>query len=46
LTHLKQRPPLEAKLVKVCERCLLRYLLSFTCSKLLVHLSCLLTGLV
>jgi hypothetical protein len=44
LTHLKQRPPLKAKLVNVCERYLLRYLLSFTCSKLLVHLPCLPTG--
>jgi hypothetical protein len=46
LTHLKQRPPLEAKLVNVCERYLLRYLLRFTSSKLLVHLPCLPTGLV
>jgi hypothetical protein len=46
LTHLKQCPPLEAKLANVCERYLLRYLLSFTCSKLLVHLPCLSTGLV
>jgi hypothetical protein len=46
LTHLKQRPPLEAKLVNACERYLLRYLLSFICSKLLVHLPCLPTGLV
>jgi hypothetical protein len=46
LTHLKQRPPLGAKLVNVCERYLLRYLLSFTCIKLLVHLPCLPTGLV
>jgi hypothetical protein len=44
LTHLKQRPPLEAKLANVCESYLLRYLLSFTCSKLLVHLPCLPTG--
>jgi hypothetical protein len=46
LTHFKQRPPLEAKLVNVCERYLLRFLLSFTCSKLLVHLPCLPIGLV
>ena len=39
-------PPLEAKLVNVSECYLLRYLLSFTCSKLLVHLPCLSTGLV
>jgi len=30
----------------VCERYLLRYLLSFTCTKLLVHLPCLSTCLV
>jgi hypothetical protein len=35
-----------AKLVNVCERYLLWYLLRFTCSNLLVHLPCLSTGLV
>ena len=33
-------------IVNVCKCCLLRYLLSFTCSKLRVHLPCLSTGLI
>jgi hypothetical protein len=39
-------PPLEVKLVDVCERYLLRYLLRLTCNKSPVHLPCLYTGLV